>query len=253
MLLGPNLIVHNHLLLFTGSKTRLITISTPNKLIQAQVLWAKAFCLWLVSKICACMDRVTRNEKYVLPWWFITNTYESPVNSYWTSQKCMVYSIPSFAPSVWYWTVILFPLQIILQTVGLTWSIKVFWSVGGQLQWNGRGQVLLLTTEYKTSNVLSMVALGAPVSWHYSIKYIFNYTYRLDLQIVGLFTCFLNAQEWFTITECRHAVTGFITKYIAGTLPWHGEHKLESVAIHGHHSNENNTRTYHAHDQLTKL
>ena len=76
---------------------------------------------------------------------------------------------------------------------------------------------------------------------------------RLDLQIVGLFTCFLNAQEWFTITEFRHAVTGFITKYIAGTLPWHGEHKLGSVAIHWHHSNENNTRTYHAHDQLTKL
>ena len=63
-------------------QTRLITISAPNKLIQAQVLWAEAFCLLLVSKIVyACMDRVTIGMKSMC---YHDDTSWIPMNVQWT-------------------------------------------------------------------------------------------------------------------------------------------------------------------------
>lgn len=63
----------------TRSAVMLITISAPNKLI---VLWAKAFCLLLVSKIVyACMDRVTIGMKSMC---YHDDTSRTPMNVQWT-------------------------------------------------------------------------------------------------------------------------------------------------------------------------
>ena len=62
----------------------------------------------------------------------------------------------------------LLPTQVLLMTVGPTWSIRVLWSVETRLLWSGKGLVPILTTGYRTFSVPLMVVLFHPVSQKYS-------------------------------------------------------------------------------------